>query len=104
MNSREAAIYLGMYQPYVQDLTTQGLIPARKVGRFWEYDPDDLDTWSETHPKKSWKIDMTVEELRQMTNEMGTPATAKKLGVTYEAIYYHLNKDIKKRGKNGRKV
>lgn len=44
MTTREAAAYLRISTDYLAKLAGAGLVPARKVGRRWRFDPATLAT------------------------------------------------------------
>ena len=45
MNTKEAAVYLGMGIRIIYRLVASGQIPDAKVGRSWRFHVDALDTW-----------------------------------------------------------
>ncbi len=45
LNTKEAAVYLGMGIRTIYRLAACGQIPAAKVGRSWRFHVDALDKW-----------------------------------------------------------
>jgi len=50
-SDRQVAMAIGMNVKRVQELARIGLLPAFKIGRRWQFDPDAVRSWIKSNGK-----------------------------------------------------
>ena len=71
LNIREAAAYLGVCLTTARRLAKNGIIPGRKVGRAWRFDPEALQGYmygDPTERAEEWHLEKETVSI----SEIGT--------------------------------
>jgi len=62
MTTKEMSAYLKLHEITICKYAAEGIIPARRIGRVWRFDKDEIDKWirgthtgNETKKSKSKK-------------------------------------------------
>lgn len=93
MNVKEAAKYLGRNTHEVKKLAAQGVVPGVKIASGeWFFYEEELKVWLETHPKQTFKLDISTEMLKKMVEGKLYYEVAEKLGVSASDISYRMRK------------
>jgi len=45
MTTKEMAVYLKLHEITICKYAAEGVIPARRIGRVWRFDKDEIDKW-----------------------------------------------------------
>lgn len=102
MNLKEASEYLGRNADEVKRLAGSGIIPAIKLSTGqWFFYQKDLDEWSISNPHQTYKLNLSTEELQTMVQNRTYKQVAKELGVSSQAVGYHMLKmGVRRYGKH----
>lgn len=53
MTTKELAGYLKLHEITICKYAAEGVIPARRIGRVWRFDREEIDKWiGESHSKR----------------------------------------------------
>ena len=63
-SERQIATALGMGIKRIQALARMGLLPGFKVGRNWQFDPDEVRSWVKRNGKLNQANAATTERVR----------------------------------------
>lgn len=93
MNIKEVAKYLGRNVDEVRKLAKQGILPGSKLpNEEWFFFQLDLDAWEASHPHQTYKLNLSTEELQALVQNRTYKEVAKELGVSSQAVGYHMLK------------
>lgn len=91
----EAAKLLGRNDSEVRRLAAQGSIPATKIKGRWTFLQDVLEDWAVLHPRQTYRLTITADELVKMVDgktykQLAAELTAGGTPITSSTIAYKL--------------
>lgn len=92
MNLSEASLYLNRNVDEVRKMAAKGIIPGTKIEAEWFFYQVDLDKWAESHPKQTYKLNLSDEDLKELIQDGTYNKAAEALRVTPTAIGYRMRK------------